>query len=148
MINEATHSHVEVAERLRPVLLRLARELRREVHHLGITGGQATLLALVAMHPGLSLKELAETEGITGAGMSGHVDRLEKAGLVRRVRDTEDRRRVGLEVTSEGRAILRKVRTHRTAWLAARLKRLDPEKVELVDAAVEALSELLEEEPA
>ncbi len=36
-----------VANRLRPVLLQLARELRREVHPLGVTGGQVSLLVSI-----------------------------------------------------------------------------------------------------
>ena len=38
---------VTVANRLRPVLLQLNRQLRRELAPLGITGGQAALLHLV-----------------------------------------------------------------------------------------------------
>jgi hypothetical protein len=34
---------VAVANRLRPVLLKLNRELRREIHSLGVTGGQVSL---------------------------------------------------------------------------------------------------------
>jgi len=33
-----------LANRLRPVLLKLNRHLRREVHPLGVTGGQVALL--------------------------------------------------------------------------------------------------------
>ena len=44
--------------------------------------------------------ELAEEEGISAPSLSGHVDRLETAGLLRRVRSTDDRRRVGLELTA------------------------------------------------
>src|SRR5689334_13492891 len=68
---------VAVANRLRPVLLQLARQLRREVHPLGVTGGQVTLLVAIKRNPGIGVRELAAQEGISGAGMSGHVDRLE-----------------------------------------------------------------------
>ena len=60
------------------MLLRLARELRKETEQLGITARQATLLWLVKRSPGLSLAELAAEEGISPPAMSGHVDRLEK----------------------------------------------------------------------
>ena len=86
MISEATRSPLEIAEELRPALLRLARNLRRETDALGVTSHQATLLALVDAQPGLSLRELAEAEGISAPSLSGHVDRLETAGLLRRVR--------------------------------------------------------------
>src|ERR671936_1917848 len=90
---------VEAANRLRPVLLQLARQLRREVHPLGVTGGQVTLLVSIRQNPGIGLRELAALEGISPAGMSGHVDRLQRANLVERAPDPRDRRRVGLRVS-------------------------------------------------
>ena len=102
MISEATRSPQEVAEELRPALLRLARNLRRETEALGVTSHQVTLLWLVRSRPGLSLRELALEEGISAPSLSGHVDRLEAAGLLRRVRSTDDRRRVGLGAHARG----------------------------------------------
>ena len=77
MIREATRSTQEIAEELRPALLRLARNLRRETEALGVTSHQVTLLWLVRSRPGLSLRELAGEEGISAPSLSGHVDRLE-----------------------------------------------------------------------
>jgi DNA-binding MarR family transcriptional regulator len=137
---------VALANRLRPALLRLNRELRRETTSLGITGGQAALLYLISRSPGLGVRSLAALEGMSAAGMSGHVDRLEAAGLVRRVPSTDDRRRVGLELTDEGVRMLRAVRRRRTAWLAQRLGRLDPAELEALERALEPLARLLEED--
>ena len=67
-----------LANELRPVLLRLARELRKETEQFGITARQATLLWLVKRSPGLTLRALAEAEGISPPALSGHVDRLEQ----------------------------------------------------------------------
>ena len=89
--------------------------------------------------PGLSLRELAEAEGISAPSLSGHIDRLETAGLLRRVRSSDDRRRVGLELTPEGRAILKRVRARRTTWLADRLDRLSDDERERVEQALPAL---------
>jgi hypothetical protein len=47
-------------------------------------------------------------------------------------------------VTSEGERVLRLVRSRRTAWLTSRLKRLEPEQLEAIEAAVEPLAALLE----
>ncbi|WP_182904431.1 MarR family winged helix-turn-helix transcriptional regulator [Microbispora sp. H13382] len=49
--------------------------------------------------------ELAAELRVSPAGMTGRLDTLEKAGLVRRIRSAEDRRRVDVELTSEGRAL-------------------------------------------
>ena len=109
MVNAATETSLALANDLRPVLLRLTRELRRETEQFGITGRQATLLWLVKGSPGLTLRALAETEGISPPALSGHIDRLEHSGLLDRVRSTSDRRRVGLELTAKGERILRSV---------------------------------------
>lgn len=134
----------EVANRLRPVLMKLARELRREVHPLGVTGGQVALLFQIRRRKGVSAGDLAASEGISPAAMSGYVDRLEKAGLVVRVPDEADRRRQVLRLTDQAEGVLRKVRSRRTAWLATRLQRLSGEELEAVDAVLEPLLTLLE----
>lgn len=134
-----------VANRLRPVLLQLARQLRREVHPLGVTGGQVSLLVAVKKAPGIGVRELAAREGVSAAAMSRHVTRLVRAGLVRREADAGgDRRRVGLALTEEAERVLRLVRSRRTAWLAAGLRELDADELDAIDAAVEPLVRLLE----
>jgi DNA-binding MarR family transcriptional regulator len=137
--------HVDVANRLRPVLLQLVRELRREVHPLGVTGGQVSLLVQIKRKPSIGVRELAALERVSPAAMSGAVDRLERAGLVQRRPDADDRRRQGLTVSPAGERVLRAVKRRRTAWLASRLERLPPAELEAVDAAIEPLASLLEE---
>lgn len=139
-----TPEATELAHRLRPVLLKLARELRREVHALGVTGGQVALLIQIRKHPGIGARGLAEVERISPAAMSGYIDRLQKAGLVTRVPDESDRRRQVLELTGEAERVLRSVRSRRTAWLAERMERLSDEERAAIDAAVEPLLRLLE----
>jgi DNA-binding MarR family transcriptional regulator len=146
MISETTVTPELVATELRPVLLRLARELRHETEQVGITARQATLLWLVKRSPGLSLAELAAEEGISPPAMSGHVDRLERAGLLERVRETGDRRRVGLELTEDGAKLLKSVRARRTTWLVQRLGILRPDELEAIEAAIPALLRLLDDE--
>jgi DNA-binding MarR family transcriptional regulator len=136
MVSDVTLTAETVAADLRPVLLRLARELRKETEQLGVTARQTTLLWLVKRSPGLSLAELAAEEGISPPAMSGQVDRLERAGLLVRERSSGDRRRVGLRLTDEGERLLRRVKARRTTWLANRLCTLDPEALEAIDAAI------------
>jgi DNA-binding MarR family transcriptional regulator len=53
---------------------------------------------------------------------------------------------VGLELTDEGRRLVKAAKRRRTAWLASRLKTLTPGEIEAVDQAVEPLAKLLEEQ--
>ncbi|NRQ38302.1 MarR family transcriptional regulator [Nonomuraea sp. NN258] len=61
------------------------------LHRLQAHGGSATP------------SELAAELLVSPAGMTGRLDTLEKAELVRRVRSTDDRRRVDVELTAKGR---------------------------------------------
>ena len=145
MVPATTTDTIALANRLRPVLLKLNRELRREIHSLGVTGGQVSLLVQIKYSPGIGVRELAARERMSVPGMSKFVGRLEEAGLIERQEVGGDRRRVGLHVTPAGHRVLRSVRSKRTAWLAARLRTLDDEQLEALDAAVEPLALLLDE---
>jgi DNA-binding MarR family transcriptional regulator len=141
----ATLDTTELANRLRPVLLKLNRELRREIHSLGVTGGQVALLVQIKARPGIGMRELAAVERMSVPGMSKFIARLEEAGLVQRAPVEGDQRRVGLSLTAAGHKVLRSVKSRRTAWLSARLRQLDPEQVEALEAAIEPLEQLLAE---
>jgi DNA-binding MarR family transcriptional regulator len=143
MVNDVISDPLTVANELRPVLLRLARGLRKETEQLGVTSRQVTLLWLVRENQGMSLRELAAEEGISAPALSGHVDRLEKAGLLARIRDESDRRRVGLALTGEGVRLLKRVRARRTTWLAERLRGLDDAELAALERAIEPLGRLL-----
>jgi len=143
MVNDVIADPLVLANQLRPVLLRLSRELRKETESLGVTARQVTLLWLIKTNRGLSLRELAAEERISAPALSGHVDRLERAGLIERVRDETDRRRVGLTLTEEGARLLRRVRARRTTWLAERLRELTPDEIAAIEAAIEPLGQLL-----
>jgi len=132
-----------VADGLRPVLLRVGRELRREAREVGVSPEQVSLLVAVKYAPGIGIGDLAARERVSAPAMSNHVDRLERDGLVQRTPSPSDRRRVGLTLTDDGQRVLRRVRSQRTAWLATRLKDLSPEQLAAIDAAIEPLSELL-----
>jgi DNA-binding MarR family transcriptional regulator len=145
MISATTDQALDLANDLRPIVLRVARELRRETEQFGVTSRQVTLLWLVKRSPGLTLRALADAEAISPPALSGQVDRLEHRGLLVRMRSTVDRRRVGLELTPEGERLLRSVRERRTAWLADRLGDLDLDDLRAIEAAIEPLRKLLEE---
>jgi DNA-binding MarR family transcriptional regulator len=146
MPSVATIDTTELANRLRPVLLKLARELRREIHSLGVTGGQVSLLVQIKQAPGIGIRELAAIERISVPGISKFVARLEEADLVRRDAVGGDKRRVGLTLTENGRRVLRSVKSKRTAWLAARLRSLNDDELEAVDRAIDPLMRLLKED--
>ncbi|WP_174551106.1 MarR family winged helix-turn-helix transcriptional regulator [Nocardia alba] len=69
---------------------------------------------------------LADTLMLSRAGMTGRIDRLEAAGLVRRIADREDRRAVRVALTDQGRALVDTVVVAHTENETAMLSVLSP----------------------
>lgn len=134
-----------MADGLRPVLLGVGRELRREARAVGVSPEQVALLVAIKYAPGIGIRELAARERVSPPAMTRHVDRLERDGLVDRTPSDDDRRRVGLTLTAEGHRVLRRVRSRRTAWLASRLRDLSEHELAAIEAAIEPLGKLVGE---
>lgn len=70
---------------------------------MGINRTDARCIDIVDREGSVTAGRLAELAGLTTGAVTAVVDRLESKGLVRRVRDTQDRRRVMVELTDEAR---------------------------------------------
>jgi DNA-binding MarR family transcriptional regulator len=71
---------------------------------LGASDSQ--LISLLNLHGPLTPGRLAELTGLTTGTVTGVIDRLERAGFVRRERDTKDRRKVLVTPVPEAMATL------------------------------------------
>lgn len=84
---------------------------QRAVAEVGLTDFEYDSLhsLMIRDTPGsASPTELAAELGVSGAGMTGRLDGLERAGWIRRIPSVDDRRRVIVEVTKAGIAIWRR----------------------------------------
>ncbi|WP_293904516.1 MarR family transcriptional regulator [Phenylobacterium sp.] len=130
---------IDLAEALRPAILRVSRRLRQEAQKAGLSAQDALLLGYIRKHPGAGVSALADAERTSRPTISAHIKRLEAAGLVARSGDAEDGRRSGFTVTAAGARKLEIIRRERNDWLAARLARLSPDERAALAAAAEPL---------
>ena len=79
------------------------------VDAVGLSRPQSGILGLLTANPGISQQELAQLLGMLPSRVVALVDEMEEAGLIRRQRDQEDRRRNALALTATGKAALHKV---------------------------------------
>ena len=68
---------------------------------VGISGSDLECLDFLNLEGRVTAGRLAEVTGLTTGAITGVVDRLEKAGLVRRERDADDRRKVFIATVPE-----------------------------------------------
>ena len=72
-------------------------------HVMGINRTDGRCIDVLDEHGRMTAGDLASRTGLTSGAITGVVDRLERAGFVRRVRDDADRRRVFVELTPKAR---------------------------------------------
>jgi DNA-binding MarR family transcriptional regulator len=140
----------EVAARLRLAIVRTARRLRQDA--LGAEGVDvlsptlSAALATIEVHGPLTPSELAERERIQRPTATRTVSRLAELGLVERTADPGDRRSALVSVTPEGRALVRRLRRRKDAFLARRLRDADAADLAALERAADVLERLLAEE--
>ena len=144
---EAALDPDQLAELLRPALLRVSRRLRQEASKAGLSAIDVLLLVEIKRQPGVGVSDLADAEQMSRPAMSTHIKRLEGAGWISRLSHASDGRRSGLTITPAGMAALAETRRRRNDWLAARLSALDPEARQALHAAAGPLMALVEAQP-
>src|SRR3954466_1635059 len=147
MTSPTTRSDIELAARLRPVLVRAARR-RRQGAGPDLSPSLAASLATVDRHGPLTPSRLAEIERVRRPTATRMVARLEEQGLVLRATDPGDGRVSFVSTSPAGPMLLRKIRGRKDAYLARRLRELSDEEAADLERAAAILERLLEEERA
>ena len=116
---------------------------------LGVSVTDLHCLNIVESRHGLTAGELAVESGLTTGAVTAVIDRLERAGYARRVRDERDRRKVKVEVTdafyTRAGAIWGPVAAD---WQAALAKRFSAAELATIAAFLAQVEELAERHAA
>ena len=90
---------------VRDTHLAFGKALRERLRQYGMTTGQYYFLRALWIEEGLSQRELSRRVGTTEPTTASAMRVLDKKGLVRRVRNTGDRRTVNIFLTDRGRGL-------------------------------------------
>src|SRR5919202_6619920 len=122
-----TSARTDLATRLRTAIVRTNRRLRQEGGAL-LSPTLSAALGTIARHGPLTPSQLAERERIQRPTATRILARLEETGLVERVSDPADKRSSLISASADGRALLRRLRDRKDAYLASRLRTLDADE--------------------
>jgi DNA-binding MarR family transcriptional regulator len=145
-ITGATGREAALATKLRLVAMRLARRLRQQSSDGDVSPSMLSVLVSVEASRSLTLGELAEIERVQPPTISRVIARLEESGLVSREADSGDRRVARVRLTAMGARFVARSRSRKNAYLARRMRSLDPEDVRKLEDALPVLEKLLEEQ--
>lgn len=133
----------EVLDSIQRAMLRFIASVVLHNHavaqRVGLGPSDSQLLSLLNLHGPLTPGRLAEMTGLTSGTVTGVIDRLERAGFVRRERDAADRRKVHVAPVPEAMGTMNEHYRQHGEHLAAVLRTRDAAQLRVI---ADFLSEL------
>ncbi len=100
--------HNELLIALRKVIRAIGLHSKQLSKTSGLTSPQLLIMLEIDKLSGVNSSQIAKSVNLSAATVTNILDRLANKALVTRVRDTEDKRKVGLFLTEQGKALLQK----------------------------------------
>src|SRR5688572_313505 len=120
------------AERLADIFTVLQRcfilNLSKELSRGNVSFPQYCLLGFLREQKELTMSEIAQQMGHSTAAATGLIDRLENLGHVKRMHGRDDRRKVLVQITASGAALVAEVREDMISNLLKMMEVLDPDE--------------------
>jgi DNA-binding MarR family transcriptional regulator len=132
----------QVTARVSRIGLHVARQQEEAYSRFGLNRGEVGVLsALRISGPSNPLSPTRLFKGLmlSSAGITSRLDRLERRGLVRRMRDPNDRRGILVELTDQGTRVLEEAVTAENGSLHKLLGSLSPEERETLASLLRKL---------
>ena len=134
------------AQALHSAAIGLLRSVRKVDGSSGLNSARLSALSVIVFAGPITLGELAGAEQVRPPTMTRIVNALEEQGLVRKVRDKNDRRTVYLSATMKGKRLMIESRNRRIRPLADRIERLGGRELKTLQDAAAILQEILAKE--
>jgi DNA-binding MarR family transcriptional regulator len=131
------------ASDLRIATFRLARRMRTQRAVDSMSDGQFAVLAGLFIHGSHTLSELADRERVSAPAMNRTVNCLQDAGYISRSADENDGRKVVIELTPEGRAVVAETARRRDAWVEEALAEIDADERDILAQAAAIMQRMV-----
>ena len=128
-MSKKTELVAEIVDNLRRVFQVVNEQSKKAEHATGLTGPQLWAIKTIAQESPIMVSEIARRMYLHPATVVGILDRLEKQGLVVRIRSIEDRRVVKVELTAQGQALVKKAPKVAQGLLVEGIEKLNAKKL-------------------
>lgn len=134
----------EIMQSLRRIFKSIQDYSQEVSNEFGITGPQLWILKIISGNENPSLGELSKRMYLHPSSITGLVDRLEKKGYVLRDRGQEDRRVIKVQLTLEGKKLVRRAPNPIQGKMIYGLRKLRKGKLNLIYNSIQELVEIME----
>lgn len=134
----------EIMDNIRRVFQVVNEQSKRVEKETGLTGPQVWAIKVIADDSPIRVSDLARKMYLHPATVVGILDRLEKRGLIFRLRSSEDRRVVEVSLTSEGRDLVDNSPEVASNKITHGLESLDADTISVIHNGLERLAIILD----
>ncbi len=106
--NDEAYLERQIVAALRRITRAIDLRSRRLLHECGLTAPQLATLRVVFEQQAITASALAAELHLGPPTVTGILDRLERRGLVQRIRGERDRRSIAVQLTDEGHDVLQR----------------------------------------
>lgn len=135
---------IKIVRVLKRVGHMLKQSMDKHFNDMNLTGPQGMLLGILIHDGEMKISDLSEKLGLSNSTVSGIIDRLEKQGLVERVRSKEDRRVVYVNVTDEYRKSAKEKFCRLEKYFEDVIDKATSDEVEVILKGLDTLEKLLD----
>jgi DNA-binding MarR family transcriptional regulator len=142
-LRRRSDSVAEIIDNLRRVFQVVNEQSKKAERGTGLTGPQLWAIKTIAQEAPIMVSEIARHMYLHPATVVGILDRLEKQQLVARIRSTEDRRVVRVELTGKGLALVKKAPAVAQGLLVEGLEKLSTSKLKNISQGLDQMVDIL-----
>lgn len=141
---DAAHWETQVEQEVARTAHALHQALSRDLSPLGVSCRQAQVLLLLRRYSELSQRQLARMLGIEPATLSGILDRMERDGLINRIRHKSDRRKSTIVVRSSCERLCKAASECVAALMNKAIAGIAPEELNALRKSLKSITDNLQ----
>lgn len=134
----------DIVESIRRLVRAENLDSRKMSKEFGLTGPQSLVLRLLVKNGALSSADLSRQMYVTPSNITGIIDRLEKKGLVERIRKQGDRRVALITLTESGQKLGKNIPDPIEKKFINELADLEPEHLQILAMAMNQILNLID----
>ncbi|MBY6105401.1 MarR family transcriptional regulator [Ferrimonas balearica] len=138
--------HEQLLISLRKVIRAIDLHSRKLNKESGLTGPQLVVMQKIAQLDGPIARQVAAEVNLSPATVTSIIDRLESRGLVKRIRDEVDKRRVHLSLSEEGQRLMASAPQPLQEHFIQRYQALEEWEQSLLLSSVERIASMMDAE--
>lgn len=140
---ENNHRSTKVATLFQEVMLLFRQSISKVFEDSGITAPQGMVIGILSKEKTLKITELSSKLSLPNSTVSGIVDRLEKLGMVERIRSEKDRRVVHVSISPKFTEMNQNFHKQLEENIETTMNRGTPEELDKIVEGLNALKKLL-----